>query len=171
MVALLRQTVKMRMGNIYQILITVQETSYLYKNWSLGWQKKPQKLRLKLKLSLSCTTAAPSQRDIPPSSSPGLWSSGDRHHGWPSESERPEEEEEDIIKGSIKPRQTGAESVFPPTHLLKCVQGLLNVFQVMQQLPDSHQLDSMDRMGIREILSSERRDGEQRWRLESSSDR
>lgn len=46
--------------------------------------------------------------------------------------------------------------VIPASHLFECFQSILNVHQVMLQLSDSHQLDSMDRMGIRVVLSLER---------------
>lgn len=48
-------------------------------------------------------------------------------------------------------------SVVHHSHLFECVQSVLSAFQVMLQLSDSHQLDSVDRMGIREVLSLEGR--------------
>lgn len=45
--------------------------------------------------------------------------------------------------------------VLDPRDLFKRVQSLVNVCQVMLQLSHSHQLDSMDRVGIRVIHSLE----------------
>lgn len=43
--------------------------------------------------------------------------------------------------------------IFSPSNLFECVQSIFDVFQVMLQLSNSHQLDPMDWMGIEVVLS------------------